>query len=315
MNLQQLRYVCEVNQHKLSISEAAATLFTSQPAVSKQIRLLEKELGVDIFVRHGKRLTGITAPGEEILKIASRILREIDNLKKTGAEFCHSERGRLSIATTHTQARHVLPAIIQPFLQNYPEVKLEIHQGNPRQVEQMLLTGDADLALANESLTEQTELITLPCYHWNRCIIAAAGHPVLNEDPLTLEAIARYRLITYDDAVGGRSQVNKAFLGRGLKPNIILTALDSDVIKTYVHMNMGIGILNKISYDPIADRRLGMRDASHLFETSTAYLALRKNDWPRGYVYDFIKRLSPNLTRKVIEQALDEKKSVSNYSL
>lgn len=304
MNIQQLRYIHEVARQKLNMSEAANALFTSQPGISKQIRLLEDELGVEIFVRRGKRLTAITDPGREVLAIAARALAEIDNLQKVGEEFSRSDEGKLSIATTHTQARHALPPVIHQFLTRYPKVKLELHQGNPRQVAEMLLNGDADLALATEALTDYEALVSLPCYQWNRCIVTTPGHPLLNEEPLTLEAIARYPLITYDDAFTGRSVVNKAFLGRGLKPNVILTALDSDVIKTYVGMGLGVGILARMAYDPMDDKRFGMRDAAHLFEMSTTRLGLRRHAWLRGYEYDFIQMLSPHLIRKVIDRAL-----------
>lgn len=304
MNLQQLRYIHEVARQKLNISEAANALFTSQPGISKQIRQLEEELGVEIFVRHGKRLTGITPPGHAVLEIAARALEEINNLRKVGAEYSRSDEGRLSIATTHTQARHALPPVIREFLLRYPRVKLELHQGNPRQVVDMLLNADADLALVSDPLDGYDALVGLPCHQWNRCIVTPPDHPLLREEPLTLEAIARYPLITYDESFSGRGAVDRAFLGRGLKPNIILTALDSDVIKTYVSMGLGIGLLARMAYDPVADRRLGMRDAAHLFETSTTRLGLRRHAWLRGYEYDFIQALSPHLSRKVIERAL-----------
>lgn len=304
MNLQQLRYVFEVARCGLNVSEAAEALFTSQPGVSKQIRQFEAELGIDIFVRHGKRLVGVTEPGKHILAIAERMLRDVDNLKQVGDEFSNESEGSLSIATTHTQARYALPAVVRAFLERYPRVKLSLHQGNPRQVSEMVLNGEADVAIATELIPDEADLVTLPCQQWNRCIVAVPRHPILQEKPLTLEAIARYPLITYDDAFTGRSKVNKAFLGRGLKPNVVLTALDSDVIKTYVGMDLGIGILARMAYDAAEDRKLGMIDASHLFESSTTRLGLRRNAFLRGYVYAFIELFAPHLSRRMVDAAL-----------
>lgn len=303
MNLQQLRYIHEVARRGLNVSDAADALFTSQPGVSKQIRLLEAELGVEIFARHGKRLVAITEPGRAVLAIAERMLRDMDNLFQVGAEFSNESAGTLSIATTHTQARYVLPAVVRDFMQRYPRVRLELHQGNPQQVCDMVLGGTADLAIATEAIADNPELVTLPCYQWNRCIVATPRHPILREQPLTLEAIARYPLITYDDAFTGRGQINKAFLGRGLKPNVVLTAIDSDVIKKYVEMDLGIGILARMAYSAEEDRKLGMVDASHLFESSMTRIGIRRNAWLRGFVYSFIELFVPSLTRHVVEMA------------
>ncbi|MDR3087446.1 MAG: CysB family HTH-type transcriptional regulator [Azoarcus sp.] len=305
MNLQQLRYVHEVARHNLNVSEAAEALFTSQPGVSKQIRLLESELGVEIFTRHGKRLASVTEPGRAVLAIADRVLGEIDNLQQVGAEFSAEDAGRLSIATTHTQARYVLPPVIRDFMRHYPQVRLELHQGNPKQVCEMVLDGAADIAIATEPITDyEEELVTLPCKQWNRCVVATPRHPILREQPLTLEAIARHPLITYDDAFAGRGQINKAFLGRGLKPHIVLTAIDSDIIKTYVAMDLGIGILARMAFDPTMDRSLGMIDAAHLFESSLTRIALRRRAWLRGYVFAFIEGFAPHLSRKMVEMTL-----------
>lgn len=304
MNLQQLRYIHEVARRGLNVSEAAEALFTSQPGVSKQIRQFEAELGVDIFVRHGKRLVDVTAPGRQVLAIAERMLRDADNLRQVGDEFTNEIAGGLSIATTHTQARYVLPRVIRDFMQRFPQVKLSLHQGSPRQVCDMVMSGEADIAIATEAIAEYDELVMLPCYQWNRCIVAAPRHPILKEHPLTLEAIARYPVITYDDAFTGRSLINKAFLGRGLRPNVVLTALDSDVIKTYVAMDLGIGIVARMAYDPATDRGLGMADAAHLFESSTTRVGLRRNAYLRGYVYAFIELFAPHLTRRMVDVAL-----------
>ncbi|WP_050418495.1 HTH-type transcriptional regulator CysB [Azoarcus sp. CIB] len=304
MNLQQLRYIHEVARRGLNVSEAAEALFTSQPGVSKQIRQFEAELGVDIFVRHGKRLVDVTAPGRQVLAIAERMLRDADNLRQVGDEFTNEVAGDLSIATTHTQARYVLPRVIRDFMQRFPQVKLSLHQGSPRQVCDMVMSGEADIAIATEAIAEYDELVMLPCYQWNRCIVATPRHPILKEHPLTLEAISRYPVITYDDAFTGRSLINKAFLGRGLRPNVVLTALDSDVIKTYVAMDLGIGIVARMAYDASADKALGMADASHLFESSTTRVGLRRNAYLRGYVYAFIELFAPHLTRRMVDVAL-----------
>ncbi len=304
MNLQQLRYVHEVARHGLNVSEAAEALFTSQPGVSKQIRQLESELGVEIFVRHGKRLVEITEPGRAVLEIVGRMLRDMDNLRQVGEEFSNEAAGRLSIATTHTQARYALPGVVRDFMQRYPQVKLELHQGNPRQVCEMVLSGEADIAIATEAIAEFDELVTLPCQQWNRCIVAPQRHPILQASPLTLEEIARWPIVTYDFAFTGRNQINKAFLGRGLKPNVVLTAIDSDVIKTYVGMGLGIGILARMAYDPVVDRNLGMVDAAHLFESSTTRIGIPRKAWLRGYVYAFIELFAPHLSRRIVEAAL-----------
>ncbi|HRP22501.1 HTH-type transcriptional regulator CysB [Thauera sp.] len=304
MNIQQLRYIQEVARRGLNVSEAADALFTSQPGVSKQIRLLESELGIEIFVRHGKRLVDITEPGRAVLEIAERVLHDLANLQQVGEEFANEASGSLSIATTHTQARYVLPRVVRDFMLRYPQVKLSLHQGNPRQVCEMVLDGTADIAIATEAIADYDELVMLPCYQWNRCVVATPRHPILRESPLTLEAIARYPIITYDDAFTGRSHINKAFIGRGLKPNVVLSAIDSDVIKKYVELDLGIGILARMAYDAEEDRRLGMVDASHLFESSTTRIGLRKRAWLRAYVYAFIEGFAPHLTRRMVEAAV-----------
>lgn len=304
MNIQQLRYIQEVARRGLNVSDAADALFTSQPGVSKQIRLLESELGIEIFVRHGKRLVDITEPGRAVLAIAERVLHDLGNLQQVGEEFANEASGSLSIATTHTQARYLLPRVVRDFMQRYPQVRLSLHQGNPRQVCEMVLDGTADIAIATEAIADYDDLVMLPCYQWNRCVVATPRHPILRESPLTLEAIARYPIITYDDAFTGRSHINKAFLGRGLKPNVVLTAIDSDVIKKYVELDLGVGILARMAYDPEEDRKLGMADASHLFESSTTRIGLRRRAWLRAYVYAFIEGFAPHLTRRMVETAV-----------
>jgi LysR family cys regulon transcriptional activator len=304
MNLQQLRYLREVVRQQLNISQAADVLHTSQSGISKQIQLLEDELSLPIFQRHGKRLTNVTEPGKLIVQLAERALREIDNIKRVGDDFSQQSAGTLTIATTHTQARYRLPDAVSAFVSRYPDVKLQIHQGNPTQVAQMVLNGDADIGIATEVISEHEALLCLPCYQWNRCVITLPNHPLLNDEPLTLEKIASYPLITYDFACTGGSLVSRVFTQAGLEPNIVLTAIDSDVIKTYVQLGLGIGLLANIAYNPERDTDLAMLDASHLFSPSTTYLGLRRDAYLRGYTYDFIKLLAPQFNRKAVDSAL-----------
>lgn len=304
MNLQQLRYILEIVRHNLSVSEAADALYTSQPGVSKQVRQLEEELGIEIFARHGKRLTAVTEPGREVVAIAERMLREAENLRQVGQDFRDEDSGRLVVATTHTQARYALPRIVADFMRRYPKVQLHIHQGNPRQICEQVLAGEADIAIATEAAADLPDLVLLPCHQWNRSVIARRGHPILRENPLTLEAICRFPVITYDSAFAGRSLINKAFLARGLKPNVVLTAIDSDVIKTYVNMDLGVGIIASQAFDPLVDRELGVIDAAHLFESSTTRIGVPRNAWLRGYAYAFIEMFAPHITRHVVDAAL-----------
>ena len=307
MKLQQLRYLTEVERQGLNLSVAAEKLHTSQPGISKQIKLLEDELGVKIFARNGKRVTAVTSPGKAIIAIAQRILHEADNLKQAAQDFADEDSGKLTIATTHTQARYVLPAVVQRFTQRYPKVKLGLVQGNPMQICQYTLAGQADFCIATEAIGTFKELVMLPCYAWNRCVITPPDHPLLKQKSLTLEAIAKYPIITYDFAFTGRSQINHAFETRGLTPNVVLTAIDSDVIKTYVALGLGIGIVAHMAYDPVRDTNLRALDASHLFESSTTRIGVPRNAYLRGYVYDFIEMFAPHLSRKVVDGAVHNK--------
>jgi LysR family cys regulon transcriptional activator len=305
VKLQQLRYLREIVRAGLSISEAAKTLHTSQPGVSKQIQILEQDLGVRIFERHGKRIVDMTAPGRAVLAIAERLLAETENLKRVGEEFTNDASGRFTIATTHTQARYVLPGVIKRFLDLYPAVQLNIHQGNPTQVAEQAVSGEADLAIATEAFEQfEDELVLLPCYQWNRSVVVPPGHPLLKETPLTLEAIARYPIITYDFAFTGRSQMNKAFELRGLTPNVVLTAIDADVIKAYVELGLGIGVIASMAFDAKRDAGLRAIDTSHLFESSTTRIGFRRGAYLRRYVYDFIELFAPHLKRETVEAAV-----------
>jgi LysR family cys regulon transcriptional activator len=304
VNLQQLRYLCAVVDHGLNVSDAADALFTSQPGISKQVRQLEDELGVRVFVRHGKRLSALTPAGEAVVATARRALREVENLRRVGAEFKSEDTGVLAIATTHTQARYVLPPVIRDFAARYPKVKVVLHQGNPMQVAEQTASSEVDVGIATEALALLPELVTLPCYQWNRCVLVPRGHPLASESPLTLEALARYPIITYDFAFTGRSQINAAFDAEGLVPNVVLTALDSDVIKTYVELGMGVGIVAQMAHDPDRDRAFVKLDAGHLFAPSTTRLAVRRGAFLRGYVYDFIRLFAPALDRATVDAAL-----------
>lgn len=301
MKLQQLRYMCEVARRGLSVSEAADALHTSQPGVSKQIRALEEELGVQVFVRNGKRLVAITEPGKAVIEIAERILTEARNLKRAGEEYANETLGILTIATTHTQARYALPASVTAFKQRFPEVKFIIHQGTPTQICEQVLEGEADMCIATEAISDYPDLISLPCYRWNRIVVVPPKHALLNVNPLTLEALAAFPIVTYDYAFANRSLIQKAFLNRGLTPNVVLTAHDSDVIKTYVELGLGVGIMAKIAYDPDRDRNLRIIEAGHLFESSTTRLGIKRGAYLRRYTYDFIEMFAPHLPRKIVE--------------
>ncbi len=305
MKLQQLRYLVEVAQAGLNVSQAAENLHTSQPGVSKQIRLLEDELGVDIFVRNGKRVVSVTEPGRRILVIAERVLLEAKNLKEAGREFSSQFTGTLRIATTHTQARYVLPKVIAHFSEQYPLVKWTLHQGNPINVAEEVVSGRADLAIATEGMDQFADLRVLPCYQWNRSIVVTPGHPLLAAPELTLEVLAAFPLITYDFAFTGRSKINQAFERHGLTPNVVLTALDSDVIKTYVELGMGVGIIASMAFDPARDLGLRALDARHLFENSTTRIGIRRGAFLRQYTYDFIALFAPHLNKTVVQQALE----------
>lgn len=304
MKLQQLRYLVEVARQGLNISGAADALHTSQPGISKQVRLLEDELGVTVFERSGKRLTGITEPGKAVLAIAERILREAENLRRVGEEYAGEDAGSLNIATTHTQARYALPAVVSRFLQRWPKVRLTLHQGSPTQIAEWALSGGADLAIATESLDQYPALITLPCHQWTHAVIAPLGHPILDAKPLSLAELSRWPLVTYDAAFSGRSRINRAFEQAGLKPNVVLTAIDADVIKTYVGLGLGLGIIARMAYDPARDTGLGAIDAGHLFGSNTTRLGLRRGAYLRRFEYDFIEFFAPQLTKKAVDMAL-----------
>jgi len=314
MKLQQLRCLTEVARRGLNVSEAAEALHTSQPGVSKQIRALEDELGVEVFVRHGKRLVAITEPGKAVVAIAERMLAEAQNLRRAGEEFANDQLGTLTIAATHTQARYALPKAVAAFKRRYPKVELRIQQGNPTQICEQVLTGEADMGVATEMISQYSDLISLPVYQWNRCVVVPAKHPLLKETPLTLEKLAEHPIVTYDFAFANRSLVQKAFEARGLKPHVVLSAQDSDVIKTYVELGLGVGILAKMAFDPKRDAPLRAIDAGHLFESSTTRLGIKRGAYLRRYAYDFIGMFAPHLPASTVEQAVKGQEG-SRYEL
>jgi DNA-binding transcriptional LysR family regulator len=304
MNFQQLRYVRETVRQGLNLTEAARKLFTSQPGVSKQIRELENELGVEIFVRRGKRLAALTEPGRMVVKIIDELLQQADNLKGAAREFQDQASGTLAVATTHTQARYSLPTVVRQFKRRYPKVHLTLKQGNPPQLADMVLAGEADVAIATEALDHYPKLLALPGYQWNHSVVVPAKHPLAKAERVTLEEIARYPLITYDPAFAGRTHIDEAFAARGLAPDIVLSAIDADVIKTYVELGMGIGIVAAMAFDPKRDRGLRALDASHLFKSNMTRIAIPRGAYLRRYAYAFIELFSPQLSREVIDAAL-----------
>jgi len=304
MNIQQLKYLREIVRCGLNISAAAKVLHTAQPGISNQIKQLEIELNVQIFERNGKRLIGMTQSGRAVLATAERVLRELENLKQIGYEYTHDAHGSLSIATTHTQARYALPTVIKKFTEAYPHIRLHIHQGNPSQIAQLAASGVADIAIATEGMELYEDLVILPCYQWNHCVVAPPGLPILREDPLTLEKIAEYPIVTYDLSFAGRIKINDAFERAGLRPNVVLSAIDADVIKTYVEIGLGIGLMASMAYDEERDPSLRMVDASHLFEPCTTRIGLRRGMHMRGFLYSFIEMMAPKLDRRAVDAAL-----------
>lgn len=307
MKLQQIRFVVEVVRQGYKVSAAADALYTSQPGVSKQIKLLEEELGVPLFKRSGKNLTGLTPAGEEILQSMERMLGQVQEVKTIAAEFNRADEGEFSIATTHTQARYVLPDLILWFRKRYPKVQLHIQQGTPMQIAEMTAAGQVDCAIATEAIECFDDLVMLPCYRWNRAIITPCDHPLRDVERLTLEEISQYPIITYVFGFTGRSRLDKAFNQRQLQPNVVITAADTDVIKTYVRIGLGIGIVAKMAYDPKIDQDLCALDASHLFEASTTRIGLRKGTYLRKFHYDFFQKFAPHLSPEVVDEVTQGK--------
>ena len=300
IRLEQLRVLAEIVRHDLSVSRAAEALNVPQPAVSRQLRAFERELGVDVFVRKQKRLRGLTRPGHAIMEVARRMLHDADNLAKIGREFSDDDSGGLTVATTHTQARYALPGIVERFARRYPKVRLMLRQGNPAEVTELVATGEADICIGSESAEESVDLALFPCYAMDRIVLTPRAHPLLKAGKVTLETLARYPVITYDAPFIGRSKIVQAFAARGLAPQIVLSAIDTDVIKAYVELGLGIAIIAKLAFDPARDTRLRAIDASRLFEPNTIYLGVRRNDYLRGYMFDFIEMFAPRLDRSTV---------------
>ncbi len=305
MKLQQLKYIWEIARHNLNVSATAEGLFTSQPGISKQVRMLEDELNLSIFTRNGKHLQDVTPAGKEIIEVAGQILALVENIQRIADEHTDEGRGHLHIATTHTQARYALPPVIKEFIGRYPGVALHMHQGTPMQISELAAKRTVDFAIATEALELFSDLIMLPCYRWNRCVIVPRDHPLTRQKPLKLEAIAEYPIVTYVFGFTGRSQLDQAFAALGLEPQVVLTAVDADVIKTYVKLGLGVGIIARMAFDPALDPELCAIDAAHLFEPSVTSIGFRKDMLLRRYMFDFIEIFSPHLSHDRVCQALE----------
>ena len=301
MKLQQLRYIWEVSKHDLNVSATAQSLYTSQPGISKQIRLLEDELGVEVFARSGKHLTRVTPAGKAILEISGEILQKVDSIRQIAQEFSDERKGSLSVATTHTQARYALPPVINEFIKMYPDVALHMHQGTPTQISEMAADGTVDFAIATEAMAGFSDLIMMPCYSWNRSVVVPKDHPLAQVSKLTLEELAQYPIVTYTFGFTGRGKLDEAFRERGLDPKVVFTAVDTDVIKTYVRLGLGVGVIASMAVDE-HDSDLVAIDASHLFEESITRIGFRRGTFLRGYMFDFIEKFAPHLTQDVVEK-------------
>ena len=302
MNFQQLRSVREAVRSGFNLTEVASRLHTSQPGISRQIRELEDELGVEIFVRAGKRLTGLTSAGERVLPWVERLLLDAENLQRAGDDFRLGESGVLSIAATHSQARYALPSAVHDFRARHPQVQLQLHQGSPAQIAQMLRTGTADIGIASHALGEDPDLVALPCYRWSHSVIVPPGHALLDA-PLTIERLADHPVITYDTGLTGRGSIDDAFARAGLAPKVVLSAMGADVIKTYVELGMGVGIIAAIAFDEERDTHLRAIDARNLFPINTTSVGLRRGGLLRAFAYEFIHLFAPHLEREIVERA------------
>lgn len=304
MKLQQLRYVWEVAHHDLNVSATAQSLFTSQPGISKQIRLLEDELGVEIFARSGKHLTHVTKVGQVIITMSGDILREVNAIKQVAQEYSNEKEGSLSIATTHTQARYALPKIITDFRLKYPAVSLQMNQGSPEQIAELAVAGEVDFAIATEGLDLFHDLIMMPCYRWNRAVVVPKDHPLCAVSELTLQDVSRHPLVTYVFGFTGRSKLDEAFHAEGVTANVVFTATDTDVIKTYVRLGFGVGIIARMAYEDSLDSDLVVLDAAHLFESSVTHIGFRKGTFLRRFMLDFMQAFAPHLDEETVQAAV-----------
>jgi len=304
MNFQQLRIVRETVRRNFNLTDVAGVLFTSQSGVSKHIKDLEYELGIEIFVRKGKRLLGLTVPGRELVVIVERMLRDAANIKRLADQLSQQDEGQLTVATTHTQARYVLPRIVSEFKKVFPKVHLKLHQGSPEEIALLLQQGNADIAIATESLADSSELVSFDFYRWHHAIVVPEGHPLLLQKVLSLEAVARYPLITYHEGFTGRASIDKSFANVGLQPDIVMSALDADVIKSYVELGLGIGIIASMAFNPQKDSGLALLDSEHLFEEKTTRIAVHRGHYLRGFAYRFIELCAPQITEQYVRDAL-----------
>ncbi len=304
MNFQQLRIIREAVRCNYNLTEVGSALFTSQSGVSKHIKDLEDELGVELFVRKGKRLLDLTEPGRELLQIVERILLDANNIKNMVEQYSQRDEGQLTVVATHTQARYALPKVITDFKKTYPKVHLKLHQASPNEIVTMLLSGEADIGMATEALADVTKLDSFPFYTWHHAVIVPAGHPLEQVKPLTLQALAEYPIVTYHEGLTGRAKIDQAFLDAGVTPDISMSALDSDVIKTYVELGLGIGIIASMAFNPAKDSDLRLLQCEHLFGVNTTYIALRRGHYLRSFAYRFIELCSPKLDEVVIRAGI-----------
>lgn len=304
MNFRQLRAIREAARRGYNLTEVANVLFTSQPGVSRQIREAEEELGIEIFERNGKRLTGLTEPGKAIMQIVDRLLLEAENLRQAGQEYADEKRGTLTVATTHTQARYVLPRVVQGFRSSFPNVRIALQQSAPEHIAEWIISGKADIGIATEGLSQFEELVSFPCYQWSHQIVVPQSHPLASRERPTLAELAEYPLITYDIGFTGRGHIDAAFAKAGLSPDIVLTAMDSDVIQQYVVLGMGVGIVASMAVQENCAPGLVAIDAAHLFAPNVTRLAVRRGAYLRAYMVDFIVQFAPQLDRAVIESAV-----------
>jgi LysR family cys regulon transcriptional activator len=304
MNFQQLKIIRETVRRNYNLTEVGNALYTSQSGVSKHIKDLEDELGIELFVRKGKRLLGLTDPGKELLGIVERMLLDAKNIKHLAEQFSQSDQGQLTIATTHTQARYVLPLVVSKFKEAYPKVHLALHQASPGEIAQLLADGQADIGIATEAISQVPELVTFPYYSWHHAVVVPKGHPLEKVKKLSLEDVAEYPIVTYHEGFTGRKHIDEAFLKANITPDIVMSALDADVIKTYVELGLGIGIIASMAYQKERDNQLSLLASSHLFENNTTRIAIRRGHYLRGFAYKFIELCSADLTDSYIKSAL-----------
>ena len=315
MNFHQLQYAVAISRHGLSVTQAAAALGTSQPAISRALKALERELGFDLFVREGRAFSRVTPQGAKVLEYAARALAEIESLQAVAADLTQDNRGTLSIATTHTQARYVLPPVVRAFREKYPEVELHLHQGTSEQIAEMVAADRVQLAIATGSDGLFPGLVLLPVYRWTRQIIVPKAHPLARVEKLTIRELASYPLISYVFSFTGASSLHSVFAREGLVPKLAITARDADVIKTYVRLGLGVGIIASVAIEPVVDADLAVVDASHLFPIHTTWVGFRRGTLLRNFAYDFMQLFGPHLTRRLIDRSLEARGPESESEL